>query len=427
MKEYKIVILGGGPGGYAAAVEAGMRGLKTALIEKDYVGGTCVNWGCIITKALLKYAKSRKKGSHIDYPEAARRCVQISVERRETILSELKRLGVDVYAASGQLVSASEVELAPSGERIRGENIIVATGSSARKLSIADYDDSHIVTSREALFFQEAPKSIVVVGSGATGIELASVWTRFGSQVTVLEMLPTIMGSDDLEQSELAKAHFRSEGMTLETGVTVEGMARIDSGVAVIYRDAAGVHTIEAEKAMVAAGIVPNSDGIGLEAAGVETDRGYVKIDIAMRTNIPHIYAIGDITGKPALAFTASKQGKLAVAHIAGEDAAELDYDLIPRCVFSSMEAAYMGLNETQARQAGYDVKVYRDRLISHDGNLIGHEKGQLKLVSDAASGKVLGVSIFGSEIADRISVPARLIPEGSDAQTIIDSICSGR
>lgn len=427
MKEYKIVILGGGPGGYAAAVEAGMRGLKTALIEKDYVGGTCVNWGCIITKALLKYAKSRKKGSPIDYPEAARRCVQISAERRETILSELKRLGVDVYAASGQLVSANEVELASSGERIRGENIIVATGSSARKLSIADYDDSHIVTSREALFFQEVPKSIVVVGSGATGIELASIWIRFGSQVTVLEMLPTIMGSDDLEQSELAKAHFRSEGMTLETGVTVEEVARTGSGVAVTYRDAAGVHTIEAEKAMVAAGIVPNSDGIGLEAAGVETDRGYVKIDGAMRTNIPHIYAIGDITRKPALAFTASKQGKLAVAHIAGEDAAELNYDLIPRCVFSSMETAYMGLNETQARQAGYDIKVHRDRLIAHDGNLIGHEKGRLKLVSDAASGKVLGVSIFGSEIAGRISVPARLIPEGADVQTIIDSICSGR
>lgn len=426
MKEYQVVILGGGPGGYAAAVDAGKRGLKTALVEKDYVGGTCVNWGCIITKALLKYAKSYKKGGPIGYEEAARRCVQISVERRQAILDELSRLGVDIYGDEGRLVSAHELELG-SGERLKGDSIVVATGSSARRLPIAEYDDSHIVTSREALFFKELPKSIVVVGSGATGIELASVWTRFGAQVTVLEMLPTIMGTDDLHLSELAKAHFTSEGMIIKTEVTVEKVVRAADGVEVTYRDAAGTHTITAEKCMVSAGIVPNSIGIGLEAAGVETQQGWVTVDGYMRTNVPGIYAIGDVTGKLALAFTASKQGKLVVAQIAGEPVDEMDYMMIPRCVFSSMEATYVGLNEPQAKAQGCDVKIYRAPLSSFDGNVVGHEKGELKLVADAATGKVLGVTVFGSEIANRISVPARLIPQGASAEVILNSICSGR
>lgn len=429
MKEYDVIIIGGGPGGYAAGVSACAAGLKTALVEKEYVGGTCVNWGCIPTKALIRYAKLRhdaKDGPAPTYAEASAESMKVAQERRDHIQALLQSSGGDLFAGEARLVSANEVAVSPSGETLRGRNIIVATGSSPRRLPIAEYGE-HVVTTREALLFDRAPKSAVVVGSGATGIELATVWNRFGTKVTVFEMLPFIMGLGDVELSEAAKAHFRSEGMAVETGISVEKIAQTPDGAEVTYKDAQGSHTITAEIVLVATGVVPNSQNLGLEALGVEIQRGYIQVDDQMRTSVPNIYAVGDVTGKLALAFAASKQGKAAVVSIAGGVPPKIEYAKIPRCIFSAIESAAAGLSEQQARDQGYTVTIRREQIASHDGRTVGLGGGVFKLVIDDATGKALGITMLGVDAADKIAGAARLITLGTPAEAIIDTVCSGR
>lgn len=427
MKEYDLIIVGGGPGGYSAAISAGLAGLKTVLVEQEYVGGTCVNWGCIPTKALLKYARLRRDGENVTYAEAAAKSLQISRERRDCIRAEIRRLGVEIRNDRGSLTAPGQVRLWKADEILQGKNIIVATGSVARRLPIADYDETHIVTPRDALSFTEAPRSVVVVGSGATGIELASVWNAFGSEVTVLELAPNIMGSDDHELSEMAKAAYAQMGMTILTGVSVEKIARTQSGVEVTCRDGDDLRVLSVEKALVAAGVVPVSAGLGLEELGVELQRGYIQVDSAMRTNVPGIYAVGDVTGKLALAFTATLQGKLAVADMEGTTFEPIAYENIPRCIFSTVEAAYVGLNETQARAKGYEVSVCRETIISHDGHMVGKGRNVIKIVADRKTQKILGASILGPDAADRIAGPARLLRQGATVSETIKAVCSGR
>lgn len=427
MREYDLIIIGGGPGGYSAAISAGYAGLKTAVVEQEAVGGTCVNWGCIPTKALLKYAKLRRDGSDVPYEEAAAKSLQISRERRDAIRAEMDRLGVEVINDRGSLTAPGQVLLQQAGETISAKNVIIATGSTARRLPIAEYDDTHIVTSREALDFTQAPKSVVVVGSGATGIELASVWNSFGSQVTVLEMMPNIMGTDDEDLSRIAREYYAKSGMTIKTGASVEKVVRVGEGVEVTYSDSEGTHVIQAEKALIAAGVVPTSAGIGLEELGVELQRGNIQIDDKMSTNVPGIYAVGDVTGKLALAFTATLQGKRAIAAITGDEFEGITYENIPRCVFSAMEAAYVGLNETQARAQGYDIEVSTAPMISHDGHLVGKEKSTIKVIADKATQRILGASIIGPDAADRIAGPTRMVLQGATAAETIDAVCSGR
>ena len=430
MNEYDVIIIGSGPGGYAAGVSACAAGLKTALVEKEYLGGTCVNWGCIPTKALIRYAKLRHgdegTGAAPTYQEANAESLKIARERREHIQALLEKNGGSLYAGTARLVSANEVEIAPSGEKIRGKNILIATGSTARRLPIAEYGES-IVTTREALLFQEAPKSVVVVGSGATGIELATVWNRFGSQVTVFEMLPFIMGLGDTELSEAAKAHFRSEGMTVETEISVEKIAQVPGGAEVTYKDAQGSHTMTVEKVLVAAGVVPNSQGLGLEELGVDIQRGYIQIDDEMRTSVPNIYAVGDVTGKLALAYAATKQAKAAIVAIAGGKPPKIVYENIPRCIFSAIESAAAGLNEKQARDQGYEVEIHRGKIASHDGRTVPFGGGEFKLVADGATGKALGITMLGVDAADKIAGASRLINLGAPAGEVIDTVCSGR
>lgn len=427
MKEYDLIIVGGGPGGYSAAVAAGHAGLRTAVVEREAVGGTCVNWGCIPTKALLRYAKLRLEGTAVTYAEAAAKSLQISRERRDAIRREMDQLGVEVICEHAVLSAPGQVTLVDSGETIAGKNIIIATGSAPRRLPVAAYDGSHIVTSREALSFTEAPASVVVVGSGATGIELASVWNAFGSQVTVLEMAETIMGTGDAGQSRKAIEFYTQAGMTIRTGASAEKIERVGDGVAVTYRDGEGLHVLHADKALIAAGVTPLSAGLGLEDLGVEMQRGNIAIDDKMRTNIPGIYAVGDVTGKLALAFTATLQGKQAVAAITGAQFTPIRYEDIPRCVFSSIEAAYVGLSETQAKALGHEVEVTTAPMITFDGHLAGKEKSTIKVIADKATGRILGASIFGPDAADRIAGPTRMLLRGATAAETIEAVCSGR
>lgn len=426
MNKYDVIIIGGGPAGYAGAVSACERGMKVALIEKEYLGGVCVNWGCIPTKALLKFAKLRHEGQAVTYEYAIRQSMEISHQRRDSIIALIGRLGGKFYNNTAVKIEQGKIAL-DSGEIIEAENILIATGSTARKLPFAEYDDIHVITTREAFQLEQVPKSAVVIGSGATGIEFATIWSRFGAQVTVLEMLPRIMGLDDEEMSLRARAGFEKEGIEIRTQVKVTKVSRKEDGAQVTYEDADGEHVIDAQTVLVAAGIVPSSSGLGLEELGINMERGNIQIDDRMRTNIAGIYAAGDVTGKLALAFASTLQAKTAVKDMNGEETEPIFYGNIPRCIFSAVEGAFAGLGEQQAAQAGKKVLVKKVPLVCFDGSMITSDQGMAKIIADAQNGQAVGISMIGSKAAEMIAGPARLIEQNKPVEEVITAVTSGR
>ena len=426
MEKYDVIIIGGGPAGYAGAVSACERGMKVALIEKEYLGGICVNWGCIPTKALLRYAGLRHDGQEITYDFALKQSMAISHQRRDRILALIKELGGRFFNDTVTRVEQGKVTLA-SGESAAADQILIATGSTARKLPFADYDDTHVITIREAFLLQEVPKKAVVIGSGATGIEFATIWSRFGAEVTVLEMLPRIMGLDDDELNQRALAGFEKEGIRIQTQVTVTKISREGTGACITYQDAEGEHILEADTVLVAAGIVPTSSGMGLEELGMQMERGNIVIDDQMKTNIEGIYAAGDVTGKLALAFASTMQAKNAIAAMQGEETSPIVYQNIPRCIFSAMEAAFVGPNEKQAAALSGEIFTKIVPVVSFDGNQINKDPGLAKIVGDAKTGRALGITLAGSTAADLIAAPARLIDQGKSVDDVVDAVTSGR
>ena len=439
MNEYDVIIIGGGPGGYTAAVRASKLGLKTALIERELVGGTCVNWGCIPTKVLLKYAKLMHKdleqGVHIDLDSASAKfdvahdkSLKIAKERSSRIEDLFKNSNIELFAGNARLISSSEVELQPSGEKLRGKNIIIATGSKPRLIPGVEYDGVNIMTTREALQLSKVPSSAVIVGSGATGMEFSCVWNSFGSKVTVLEMMPNILGTDDKEVSTAVQTHFKKAGVQIKTDARVEQIVKTDAGVEVTFSIGENRETLTVEKVLISAGIIPCSSHLGLEELGIEIERGYIKVDDKMRTNIPGIYAVGDITGKLALAFAASGQGVIAVETIAGNETEKLVYENIPRCVYTEIEVATVGLNAKQAVERGYDVVTVKNPIVPYAKVVTFPENtGFIKLVADSKNQKVLGAYMIGSDVTDHIAGTARMISLGSTVSEIINVLHDGR
>ena len=434
MSEYDLIILGGGPGGYAAAVKASQLGLKTALVEKELLGGTCINWGCVPTKVLLRYAnlvRSRSKESNsappMEYGAAHDKSFKIASERRERLETLLKKCQVAVYAGSAHLLSNGEVRMHDTAERLVGKSIIVATGSTPRQIPGAAYDGVNIITTHEALGLLEPPSSAVIVGSGSTGMEFATIWNRFGTRVTVLEMMPTILGTDDLAISSEAAAHFRNVGMTIRTGVTVESVATTAAGVEVKFADTTDDETLTAEKVLIAAGIVPNSDNLGLEALEVDMECGnHIKIDRQMRTNVPGVYAVGDVTGKLPLAFAAAEQAMIAVGAVAGHETKDLIYENIPRCTYSDIEFATVGLTERRARERGRELTILKEPIPATAAGS-GESGGLIKLIADEQTGKVLGVTMLGGDATGRIAIPARMISLGATVPELLKALSPGR
>ena len=426
MEKYDLIIIGGGPAGYAATVSACEAGMKVAVIEKEKIGGVCVNFGCIPTKALLRFAALKKEGQNISFADAISRAETIAKSRSEKILELVEQLGGRLLADTVVKVEPEKVTLA-SGEIIEGKNILIATGSSARKLPIAEYDDLHIVTSKEALKLDTVPETAVVVGTGATGIELATVWSRFGADVTVLEMLPNIMGFDDEEITREAIAAYAAQGIKIRTEVTVTSVKLAGEKAVVSYKDADGEYQISADRVLVAAGIVPTSFGMGLEDLGMNIQRGNIQVDDEMRTNIPGIYAAGDVTGKLALAYASSKQGKGAVASMLGKAEGAIDYSMTPRCIFAAIEGAFVGPTEKQAKAAGKNVISKKVPLVSFNGNFVGDIAGIAKIVAEEDSKKALGVSIMGPDAADYIAAPAIMIGNGASLNEVAEVLMSGR
>jgi dihydrolipoamide dehydrogenase len=434
MSDYDLIIVGGGPGGYAAAVRAGRLGLKTALIEKELLGGTCINWGCVPTKALLRYARlveSRSEDSSVappvEYSAAHEKSLKIARERRERLEALLKQCGVALYAGTAHLLGHHDIQIHDLAERLVGKNILIATGSTPRRIPGATYDGATVVTTRQALSLAKTPASAVIIGSGTTGMEFATVWNRFGTKVTVLELMPTILGTEDSEISTEATAHFRNVGIDIRTGVTVESVVSTGAGVEVKLGDTQGEETLVVEMALIAAGIVPNSDNLGLEALEVEMECGsHIKIDRQMRTNIPGIFAVGDVTGKLPLAFTAAEQGMIAVEAIAGHETRDLAYENIPRCVYSDIELASVGLTAKQAAQRGHETIIVKEA-VAATGMGSGKGSGIIKLVADGETRKVLGATMLGGDATGKIAIPARMINLGATVPELLQALSLGR
>ena len=429
MNEYDVVIIGGGPGGYAAAVRARQLGLSVALIEKEKIGGTFINWGCIPTKTLLKYSKLRHRFDNHEsdawktpphYKDAHEKSAKVAGERSESIRQILLKDGVDLFRGAACLAGTGAIEIRPAGEILKGKSIIIATGSRPRQIPVFEYDGVNIVTTREALELTEAPSSAVIVGSGATGIEFATVWSSYGTKVTVLEMLPYIMGSDDEEVVTTAIDYFSRNGVEIKTSVKVEKIRNTPDGVEVTYTEDGKREKLIVEKAMIAAGVVPNSEDLGLESAGVEIERGYIRIDSQMRTNIPGIYAVGDVTGKLALALTATVQGMAAAESIAGNMVDDIDYSNIARCIYSGIQVAAVGQCEKAAKELGIDVVSVRVPVTPFVKTIDFNEaEGFAKLSVRTGDNKVVGALMIGSDVTDQIAIPSRMISLGATASEV--------
>ncbi len=415
---YDIAIIGAGPGGYVAAARAAQLGMKAVLIEREHLGGVCLNWGCIPTKALLRNAEVARlltKGGRefgfsaenvaLDFGAAIDRSRKIAGRLAKGVEALMRGNAVEVLMGHGKLTAADtiEVELADGEtQTLQADAIILATGSRARVIPGIEVDGERVLTAREALERRELPASAVIIGAGPIGLEFATVWAAYGCQVTVVEMMPQILPAEDADAaSELAR-HLRRQKIKTLTETRVAGVDVTESGVAVRVSDAKGEKTLEADVALVAIGVQPNSAGLGLEAAGVATEKGWVTVDDVMRTNVPTIYAIGDLNGRLPLAHVASAQALIAVEAIAGRDPAPFDRHAMPRGTYTSPQVASFGLSEAAAKEAGHDVQVGQFPFLANGKALgLGENAGFVKIVADAESRAILGAVIVGPEATE--------------------------
>ena len=428
MSNYDVVIIGAGPGGYVAAIRASQLGLKTAIVEKEWLGGVCLNIGCIPSKSLLKNAEVphilRKRGREfgfsfenleLDYGVAVKRSRQVSGRLTKGVGFLMKKNNIDVHMGTAKLTAKDAVVVTDEEENaqeLKGKNIIIATGASPFIVPGVEIDGEKVVTYREAILQDKLPESVIIVGSGAIGVEFATVWNSYGVDVTIVEMLPRLVPLEDEEVSaELAKA-FKKSKINALTGHKVESIETTKKGVKVKVSSEDGEQTLEAEQALMAIGFRPNVSGIGLEDVGVNlADNGAIEIDERMATNVPGIWAIGDVTAKLMLAHVGSAQAMVCAENIAGVETTTLDYEMMPRATYCQPQVASFGITEEQAKERGYDVKVGRFPFQANGKALgLGESAGWVKIVSDAKYGEILGTHMIGPEVTE-------LLPELTIAQ----------
>lgn len=427
MADFDVAVIGSGPGGYVAAIRAAQLGLRTAIVEDDNVGGVCLNWGCIPSKALLRNAealdiirRADEFGVSVgeisyDYGKAIDRSRDV-VRRLTTGVGYLLRKngvqrfdGRGVLQGDGAILVQSVGQGAGQGDdgseaqALSADNIVVATGARSRRIPNIPVDGETVITSREAIVLREVPESVAIIGGGAIGVEFAEVYHSYGAEVTIVELLPRLVPLEDEEISAQLEQAFRRRGIDFMTSASVQ---RIDVGAgeaAVRLIDGEGAEvTLECDKVLAAVGIEGNVDGIGLDAAGVRCERGFIVVDDYMRTSAPGVYAIGDVTGKLPLAHVASAQGVLAAETIAGLDSQTLDYGLMPRATYCRPQIASFGLTERQAIDAGYSVNVGKFPLTASGKALaMGEAQGLVKLVADAEIGELLGAHMIGAEATE--------------------------
>ncbi|MDQ1266652.1 MAG: dihydrolipoamide dehydrogenase [Bacteroidota bacterium] len=436
-----VAVIGSGPGGYVAAIRTAQLGLNTVCIERDKLGGVCLNWGCIPTKALLKsaeYVNFIKKSSdfgieikdyQIDFAKVISRSREVSERMSNGIGFLFKKYKVQTVKGTAVIKAKDEIEVRDkeggSISKVSAKNIIIATGARPRMFPGIDVDRKKIITSTEAMIPKDVPKSIIIMGAGAIGVEFAYFYNAFGSEVTIIEMLDRILPIEDADISKELERHYKKSKIKILTSTKVLSAAAKDEGVEIKILNAKGKEdTLKAEIALNAIGIEANSGSIGLEGLGIELSRGFIKVDKFMKTNIEGIYAIGDIAGPPWLAHKASAEGILAAETIAGHKTQGINYGNIPGCTYCQPQVASVGLTEAKAKEAGYDVKVGKYPFTANGkAHGIGEAHGFVKLVFDAKFGELLGAHLIGPEVTEMISESVLARSLEATAQSIFRTI----
>jgi dihydrolipoamide dehydrogenase len=415
---FDIVVIGGGPGGYVAAIRAAQLGMKTALVEREHLGGICLNWGCIPTKALLRSADIYRTMTHaesygltapgasFDLAKIVARSRAVSKQLNAGVKGLLKKNKVTVFDGHGKLAGKGKVAVeGATAATLAARHVILATGARARVLPGLEPDAQSVWTYKEALVPQTMPKRLLVIGSGAIGIEFASFFNALGSQVTVVEMMDRVMPVEDEEISAFARKSFEKQGMRILTGATVKGVKK-GAGVVAVQVEAAGkIEEITVDRVISAVGIVANSENIGLEGTKIRLEKGHVVTNQWCETDEPGIYAIGDLTAPPWLAHKASHEAVICVEKIAGlKDVHPLDMSKIPGCTYCHPQVASVGLTEKKAKEKGYQVRVGRFPFIGNGKAIaLGETEGMVKTVFDAATGELLGAHMIGAEVTEMI------------------------
>ncbi len=424
VKSFDLAVVGSGPGGYVAAIKAAQEGLSTALIESDRLGGVCLNWGCIPSKALLRSAQLYEQMLRatdfglsaaeisFDWEAIVKRSRQISDRMMRGVKYLMKKNEIAVLKGRGVPLDKGRIRVEGENEQIvRAKNIVLATGACARSLPRIEIDGNVVITSREALILQHIPESIVIVGGGSIGMEFAYLFSAFGTKVTVVELLERVLPQEDAEVSEELQKIYRKKGVRLLTGAKVESIALKNSAAEVKVKNGDELETVECDKVLIAVGVTGNIGGLGLDEAGVAVERDFIKVDESYRTSAPGIWAIGDCIGPPLLAHAASREGIEAVNSILGRQCRYLEPELVPSCTYCQPQVASVGITEAAAKERGYDTAVGRFPFRPLGKALVmGEPEGFVKVVADKKSGKILGVHILGSEASE-------MIPEASLAR----------
>lgn len=415
--DYDVVIIGAGPGGYVAAIRAGQLGLKAAVVERDEVGGICLNWGCIPSKALLRNAEVLtlfKRAEdfgisfdnlHYDFGKAISRSRVVVKRLTSGVGSLLKKNKVDHIKGEARLKDTHIVEVGGNSQTLTAKNIILAMGARPRPLPGLEVDGKAIITSREALELPEVPSPVVIVGGGATGVEFAYLYRAYGAEVTVVEMLPHLVPIEDEEISQHLERAFDLQGIKVLTGSKVVETKKGSDGVRLTVESPAGKQELDCQKVLVAVGVQGNSDGLGLEELGIKADRSFIQIGSNMQTNVPGIYAIGDVTGKLLLAHVASAQGIMAVETIAGIESPPLNYKNMPRATYCNPQVTSFGYTEREAKEKGYTIKVGRFPFQANGKALaLGEGEGMVKVVANGDGGEILGAHMIGAEVTEMLA-----------------------